>query len=87
MMNKKQDIVAISLHQTDSNIKESVNKTPQELKLACRIKDVAGNRDLYIYNGIDKYILYTLLKELERYVNRLFWSQTNLYCLRKNRHA
>ena len=40
MMNKKQDIVAISLHQTDSNIKESVNKTPQELKLACRIKDV-----------------------------------------------
>lgn len=65
MMNKKQDIVAISLHQTDSNIKESVNKTPQELKLACRIKDVAGNRDFYIYNGIDKYILYTLLKELE----------------------
>lgn len=65
MMNQKQDIVAVSLHQTDSSTKDSGNKTPQKPKLACRIKDVTNNRDLYIYNGIDKYILYTLLKELE----------------------
>ena len=64
-MMEKQDIVAVSLHQIESNAKEVGNKTPQKPKLACRIRDVTNNRDLYIYNGIDKYILYTLLKELE----------------------
>ncbi|SEL36685.1 hypothetical protein SAMN04488700_0170 [Carnobacterium iners] len=65
MINKKQDIVAISLHQMDLSAKESDKKNPQNLKLACKIRDVTSNRDIYIYNGIDKYILYTLLKELE----------------------
>ncbi|WP_414031469.1 hypothetical protein [Carnobacterium maltaromaticum] len=65
MMNEKQDIVAVSLHQTGSTAKEPGNKVLQKPKLACRIKDVTNNRDLNIYNGIDKYILYALLKELE----------------------
>lgn len=64
MMNEKQDIVAVSLQQTDSSSKDSVNKTPQKPQLACRIRDVNNKRDVYVYNGIDKYILYTILKEL-----------------------
>ena len=34
MMNEKQEIVAVSLHQTDSSAKESGNKTPQKLKIS-----------------------------------------------------
>lgn len=61
---KKQDIVAVSLQQTDSSSKEPVKKTPQKPQLACRIRDLTNNRDVYVYNGIDKYILYTILKEV-----------------------
>ena len=64
-MNEKQDIVTVSLHQIGLSAKESDEKNPQNTKLTCKMKDTTSNRDIYIYNGIDKYILYTLLKELE----------------------
>ncbi|SLC85230.1 Uncharacterised protein [Mycobacteroides abscessus subsp. abscessus] len=63
-MMKRQDIVPVSLQQIDFMSKDYESKTPQKPKLACRIKDVNNNRDIHVYNGIDKYILYTILKEL-----------------------
>lgn len=61
---KKQDIVPVPLPQTDSVSKHQVIKHQEKPELAYRIKDVNHNRDVYVYNGIDKYILYTILKEL-----------------------
>ena len=55
-MNKK-DIVPVQF--SSAAQKSQIDTKP---KLACRIK--SEDKEIFIYNGMDKYLLYTLLKEL-----------------------
>ena len=61
-MSKIQDIVSVSLSSPNSEPKSIAQSTPIKPKVALRIK--RGDMDLTFYNGCDKYILYTTLKEL-----------------------
>ena len=58
-MEKQPDIVPIEL---DNQI--DFDPIPHERQLAFEIKDAARNRTVSVYQGIEKYILYALLKEL-----------------------
>lgn len=55
-MNKK-DIVPVQF--SSAAQKSQIDTKP---KLACRIK--SEDKEIFIYNGMDKYLLYTLLKEV-----------------------
>jgi len=57
-MNKSQDIVPIQLSDNDRVQKDFRTKP----KTAANIK--IGHTEIRIQNGCDKYILYTILKEL-----------------------
>ena len=58
-MEKQPDIGPIQLdNQNDFGPK------PHERQLAFEIKDTDRNRTVSVYQGIEKYILYALLKEL-----------------------
>ena len=58
-MEKQPDIVPIQLdNQNDFDL------MPHERQLAFEIKDADRNRTVSVYQGIEKYILYALLKEL-----------------------
>jgi len=58
-MEKQPDIVPIQLdNQNDFGPK------PHERQLAFEIMDTDRNRTVSVYQGIEKYILYALLKEL-----------------------
>ncbi|EOH86351.1 hypothetical protein [Enterococcus pallens] len=63
---EKNDIVPIQL--IDSK-KSTTSASPANPKVAARIK--IGQADAYIYNGTDKYILATILKELSFHASRL----------------
>ena len=54
-MNQK-EIVPVQFSRTAQ--KPQIDTKP---KLACRIK--SEGKEIFIYNGMDKYLLYTLLKE------------------------
>lgn len=60
-MERKQDIVPIRLEQPTE--KHGTNSQPNS-KVAFQLTDSEKNRTIRVYNGIDKYILYTLLKGL-----------------------
>lgn len=58
-MERKPDIVPIQLdNQNDFDPK------PHERQLAFEIKDTDRNRTVSVFQGIEKYILHALLKEL-----------------------
>ena len=58
-MERQPDIVPIQLYnQNDFDL------MPHERQLAFEIKDADRNRTVSVYQGIEKYILYALLKEL-----------------------
>lgn len=58
-MERQPDIVPIQL-----DIQNDFDPTPNERQLAFEIKDTDRNRTVSVYQGIEKYILYALLKEL-----------------------
>lgn len=58
-MEPKQDIVSIRLDQ--ASLKER-DMTPMTAKPAFQLTDATQNLTICAYNGIDKYILYALLK-------------------------
>lgn len=60
-MERKQDIVPVRLEQTTENHGTTSQPKP---KVAFQLTDSEKNRTIRVYNGIDKYILYTLLKGL-----------------------
>lgn len=60
-MEKQPDIVPIQL---DKSTQIDFDATPDERQLAFEIKDADLNRTVSVYQGIEKYILYALLKEL-----------------------
>lgn len=62
-MENYHDIVPVQLKGAHYDSKPG-KKVPDHSKLAFKIKDTGKNRDVYVYNGIDKQILYTLFKEL-----------------------
>ncbi|EJM6074590.1 hypothetical protein NOQ75_002093 [Enterococcus faecalis] len=64
-MSKIQEIVAVNLGQNNSNTKQIPTSATVKPKIALRIKH--AELDLTVYNGCDKYILYTALKELNTY--------------------
>ena len=64
-MSKIQEIVAVNLGQNNSNSKQVLTSATVKPKIALRIKHT--ELDLTDYNGCDKYILYTALKELTAY--------------------
>ena len=58
-MEKQPDIVPIQLDN-----RNDVDTMLHERQLAFEIKDTDRNRTVSVYQGIEKYILYALLKEL-----------------------
>lgn len=62
-MKKNHDIVPVQL-KGDNYDSRSQKKSSDKLRVALRIKDSNKNRDIYVYNGIDKHILHALMKEL-----------------------
>ena len=58
-MERQPDIVPIQL-----NNQNDFDPMPHERQLAFEIKDMDRNRTVSVYQGIEKYILYALLKEL-----------------------
>ena len=60
-MERKQDIVPIRLEQTTENHRDT---SQSKSKVAFQLIDSEKNQTIRVYNGIDKYILYTLLKGL-----------------------
>lgn len=63
---EKNDIVPIQL--VDAK-RPTTSTAPAKPKVAARVK--IGQADAYIYNGTDKYILATILKELSFHASRL----------------
>lgn len=60
-MERKQDIVPVRLDQTTENHRTISQSKP---KVAFQLTNSEKNQTIRVYNGIDKYILYTLLKGL-----------------------
>ena len=58
-MEKQPDIVPIQLDN-----RNDFDTKPHERQLAFEIMDTDRNRTVSVYQGIEKYILYALLKEL-----------------------
>ena len=58
-MERQPDIVPIQLDNQND-----FDTMPHERKLTFEIKDTDRNRTVSVYQGIEKYILYALLKEL-----------------------
>ena len=58
-MERQPDIVPIQLDNQND-----FEPMPNERQLAFEIKDTDRNRTVSVYQGIEKYILYALLKEL-----------------------
>ena len=58
-MEKQLDIVPIQLDNQND-----FDPIPLERQLAFEIQDTVRNRTVSVYQGIEKYILYALLKEL-----------------------
>ncbi len=56
-MERQPDIVPIQL-----NNQNDFDTMPHERKLTFEIKDTDRNRTVSVYQGIEKYILYALLK-------------------------
>jgi len=62
-MENYHDIVAVKLH-GDQEHSTRQKKVTERTAVALRIKDTDKNREIFIYNGIQKYILDALIKEL-----------------------
>lgn len=62
-MEKFHDIVPVQLKGDHQDLR-SPKKSTEKLRVAFRIKDSNKNRDIYVYNGIDRQILHALMKEL-----------------------
>ena len=63
---EKKEIVPIQLVDQKPTSKPAI---PAKPKVAARIK--IGQVDVHIYNGTDKYVLTTILKELSFHASRL----------------
>ncbi|MEO1768376.1 hypothetical protein [Candidatus Enterococcus ferrettii] len=77
------DIVPVQLvDQTVPAATTPTRTSPVKNKVAARIK--IGQAETHIYNGADKYILATILKELSFHSSRLHQDTLHFYCVLEN---
>jgi hypothetical protein len=64
-MTKIQDIVPVNIKPNQATRNEATQSHSTKPKVALRLK--RDDLDITFYNGCDKYLLYTVLKELNNY--------------------
>jgi hypothetical protein len=64
-MTKIQDIVPVNIKPNQATRNEAIQSHSTKPKVALRLK--RDDLDITFYNGCDKYLLYTVLKELNNY--------------------